>query len=119
MKKDVEPHQSSAGGPHPEDEEARPTRDRRPVTRPLPHERDQVLDPENPGPREVTGQAARDIARGLRDTDRGVPSDVPGPGVDPEHSPGADVPREGGDRDNHNRYPRSRVRAPALRRRKR
>ncbi len=48
---------------------------------------------ETRGPREVIEQAARDIRRGLRDTDRhGIPSDVPGPGPDPEHSPGAELP---------------------------
>lgn len=48
---------------------------------------------ETTGPREVIEQAARDISRGLRDTDlHGIPSNVPGPGPDPEHSPGADVP---------------------------
>ena len=44
------------------------------------------------GPREKIEQAARDISRGLRDTDlHGTPSNVPGPGADPEQSPGADV----------------------------
>lgn len=93
---------SPAGRPQPQDEEARPTRDRRSRARRLPHERDEAPDPagsEVPapaGPRDLTGQAARDIARGLRDTDRhGTPSDVPGPGPEPERSPGADVPPEG------------------------
>lgn len=48
------------------------------------------------GPRQVIEQAARDISRGLRDTDlHGTPSNVPGPGPQPEHSPGAEVPPEG------------------------
>lgn len=59
--------------------------------------RDETLPPsdsqETTGPREVIEQAARDIKRGLRDTDlHGIPSNVPGPGPDPEHSPGAEVP---------------------------
>ena len=50
------------------------------------------------GPRELIEQAARDISRGLRDTDQhGIPSNVPGPGIDPEHTPGAEVPPEGVD----------------------
>ncbi|HJV24409.1 MAG TPA: hypothetical protein VJ673_01935 [Aromatoleum sp.] len=53
-------------------------------------------DKEDLGPRQVIEQAARDIHRGLRDTDRhGTPSDVPGPGVPPQQSPGAAVPEEG------------------------
>lgn len=48
------------------------------------------------GPRQVIEQAARDISRGLRDTDlHGIPSNVPGPGVLPERSPGAEVPASG------------------------
>lgn len=48
---------------------------------------------ETKGPREAIEQAARDISRGLRDTDlHGTPSNVPGPGPDPEQSPGAEVP---------------------------
>jgi hypothetical protein len=51
---------------------------------------------ESKGPRQVIEQAARDIGRGLRDTDlHGTPSNVPGPGPNPEHSPGAEVPPEG------------------------
>lgn len=68
----------------------------------LPHERDEAPDPEirdgseTTGSREVIEQAARDIKRGLRDTDQhGIPSDVPGPGLDPETTPGADVPENG------------------------
>lgn len=86
------------GRPHPEDEERSPTQDRRPVARPLPHERDQDAEQaEGAGsPRGLTEQAARDIARGLRDTERrGAPSDVPGPGPAPERSPGAAVPPGG------------------------
>jgi hypothetical protein len=50
------------------------------------------------GPRQVIEQAASDIAHGLRDTERrGIPSDVPGPGPAPEHSPGASVPKDGVD----------------------
>ena len=53
---------------------------------------------ETKGPRRVIEQAARDISRGLRDTDQhGTPSDVPGPGPAPEQSPGADVSEEGPD----------------------
>lgn len=65
----------------------------------LPFERDETadpgnrVDPETPGLRDVIQQAARDIKQGLRDTDQhGIPSDVPGPGLDPEETPGADVP---------------------------
>lgn len=51
---------------------------------------------ESRGPRQVIEQAARDISRGLRDTDlHGTPSNVPGPGANPEQSPGAEVPPEG------------------------
>lgn len=50
------------------------------------------------GPREIITQAARDISRGLRDTDlHGTPSNVPGPGAQPENSPGAEVPPDGVD----------------------
>lgn len=53
---------------------------------------------ESKGPRQVIEQAARDISRGLRDTDlHGTPSNVPGPGPVPEHSPGAAVPPDGVD----------------------
>jgi len=48
------------------------------------------------GPRQLIAQATRDISRGLRDTDlHGTPSNVPGPGPAPEHSPGAEVPPNG------------------------
>lgn len=51
---------------------------------------------ETRGPREIIEQAARDISRGLRDTDlHGTPTNVPGPGPQPENSPGAEVPPEG------------------------
>lgn len=51
---------------------------------------------ESRGPRQVIEQAARDISRGLRDTDlHGTPSNVPGPGPSPEQSPGAEVPPDG------------------------
>lgn len=53
---------------------------------------------ETKGPRQVIEQAARDISRGLRDTDlHGIPSNVPGPGSQPEQSPGAEVPADGVD----------------------
>lgn len=53
---------------------------------------------ETRGPRAVIEQAARDISRGLRDTDlHGTPTNVPGPGSQPENSPGAEVPPEGVD----------------------
>lgn len=61
----------------------------------LPHERDQTADPhgEDTGSRELIEQAGRDIKRGLRDTERrGTLNDVPGTGVDPQSTPGADVP---------------------------
>lgn len=77
---------------------------------PLPHERDEAVDASDTaggrdlGPRQVIEQAARDIGRGLRDTDRhGVPSDVPGPGPAPSESPGAEVPPEGVSRKNYSR----------------
>jgi len=51
---------------------------------------------ETKGPRQVIEQAGRDISRGLRDTDlHGTPSNVPGPGPQPEQSPGAEVPPDG------------------------
>jgi hypothetical protein len=49
----------------------------------LPHERDEYPNPKNvkrrgSGPRDLIRQAARDVDRGLRDTEaRGIPSDVP------------------------------------------
>lgn len=67
----------------------------------MPHERDEMLEtPDSPGPggypgnvsRPLIAQAESDVRCGLRDTDRrGIPSDVPGPGADPEHSPGAKI----------------------------
>ena len=49
----------------------------------LPHERDETAHPETPGldgPRDRIHQAARDVARGLVDTEaRGTPSNVPSP----------------------------------------
>lgn len=75
----------------------------------LPHERDETPDDRGNqgapgGPRQVIDQAARDIHRGLVDTEgRGVPSDVPGPGRDPEHTEGAVVPPEGVSRKQHRR----------------
>lgn len=72
----------------------------------LPHERDEARDPFDdvgavpaPGPRQVIEQAASDVSHGLIDTEgRGTPSNVPAPGPDPEHSPGAEVPAGGIDR---------------------
>lgn len=84
--------------PDPQRGKAAPEEDPSLPAPPLPHERDQTPDPDAGGgaDREITEQAARDIARGLRDTDRkGIPSDVPGPGAHPERTPGADVPPEG------------------------
>jgi len=75
----------------------------------LPHERDEVpddtaCDDAPGGPREVIDQAARDIRRGLVDTEAlGVPSNVPGPGRPPERSEGAVAPPEGLDRQKHRR----------------
>ena len=49
------------------------------------------------GPREVIEQAARDVKRGLVDTERrGIPTDVPGPRD--RSTQGADVPVGGGNR---------------------
>lgn len=54
-----------------------------------------AVDEATRGPRQVIEQAARDISRGLRDTDlHGTPSNVPGPGPAPEDSPGAELPPE-------------------------
>lgn len=64
----------------------------------LPFERDESPDPPEvaDAPRQVIEQAARDIKRGLRDTERrGLPSDVPGPGTKPEDTQGAAVPENG------------------------
>jgi len=76
----------------------------------LPHERDEATAGQRSGqdapggPRAVIDQAARDIRRGLVDTERrGAPSDVPGPGRDPEHTDGTVVPAEGVDRERHRR----------------
>lgn len=51
----------------------------------LPFERDESPDDAaGTGPRAIIEQAARDVGRGLVDTDRrGTPSDVPGPPVEP------------------------------------
>lgn len=70
----------------------------------LPHERDEAPDPLDSsettpvgGPRQVIEQAASDVSRGLVDTDlHGIPSNVPASGPEPEQSPGAEVPQEGG-----------------------
>ncbi len=75
---------------------------------PLPYERDEAPaappKPDEKRPRQVIEQAASDIEHGLVDTDRrGLPSDVPGPGAAPEHSPGAEVPEEGVDVAGHSR----------------
>lgn len=72
----------------------------------LPHEHDEAPEAETkhnasstPPPRQVIEQAASDITRGLRDSERrGTPSDVPAPGPAPEHSPGGEVPQDGIDR---------------------
>lgn len=72
----------------------------------LPHERDESKKDgadkrtsSTPLPRQVVEQAASDIARGLRDTERrGVPSDVPAHGPSPEQTPGGEVPQAGIDR---------------------
>lgn len=68
----------------------------------LPHERDESAGKasSSPVPRQVVEQAASDITRGLRDSERrGTPSDVPAPGPAPEHSPGGEAPPEGVDRE--------------------
>lgn len=63
-------------------------------------------DPDTIGPREIIKQAARDIRRGLLDTDlHGVPSNVPGPHRDPERSEGAVVPPDGVDRTTYGKRP--------------
>jgi len=72
----------------------------------LPHEHDEapkagrdVDVSSSPLPRQVIEQAASDITRGLRDTERrGTPSNVPAPGPGPEDSPGGEVPAGGIDR---------------------
>ena len=75
----------------------------------LPHERDEVPGAEDVadapgGPRAIVDQAARDIRRGLIDTEaRGVPTDVPGPARAPERSDGAALPPEGVRRSSHRR----------------
>lgn len=92
------PDTSTDDTPHGNPAERRPGQDKLP----LPHERDQTPETIPPrtekGPRQVIDQAASDIRRGLRDSERrGVPSDVPGPGAAPQDSPGAEVPPEGVD----------------------
>ena len=72
----------------------------------MPHERDEspkagrdVDNSSTPLARQVIEQAASDITRGLRDSERrGIPSDVPANGPAPENSPGGDVPAAGIDR---------------------
>jgi hypothetical protein len=86
---DLDPAQPSNHGdmrlPHEHDEAAKSGRDVDVSTSPL--------------PRQVVEQAASDITRGLRDSERrGTPSDVPAPGPDPEESPGGEVPKTGIDR---------------------
>jgi len=71
--------------PHEHDESPKAGRDRDKSSTPL--------------PRQVVEQAASDITRGLRDSERrGIPSDVPANGPAPEQSPGGDVPAAGIDR---------------------
>lgn len=86
---DIDPAQPSNQGdlrlPHEHDESAKAGRD--------------VDLSSSPLPRQVVEQAASDITRGLRDTERrGTPSDVPAPGPAPEKSPGGEVPAAGIDR---------------------
>lgn len=72
----------------------------------LPHEHDESPKPgrdvdisSSPLPRQVVEQAASDITRGLRDSERrGIPSDVPAPGPSPEESQGGEIPAAGIDR---------------------
>ena len=68
-----------------------------------PHERDEAPDPLDDsettpigGPRQIIEQAASDVSRGLVDTGRGIPDNVPSPGPAPEDSPGAEMPQEEG-----------------------
>lgn len=86
---DVDPAQPSNQGdlrlPHEHDESPKVGRDTDVSSTPL--------------PRQVVEQAASDITRGLRDSERrGIPSDVPAPGPAPENSPGGDAPAAGIDR---------------------
>lgn len=93
--------------PVPDNEDTNVARPPVPDELPLPFERDEAPErrpkPGEKAPQPLIEQAARDIERGLRDTSRGVPSDVPGPGPTPDSSPGAAVPEEGIDqrRDPH------------------
>jgi len=65
------------------------------------------------GPRQVIEQAASDIGHGLLDTERrGIPSDVPGPGSDPQTSPGAEAPAEGVDRKNYAKWQKINTQKP-------
>jgi len=86
---DVDPAQPSNQGdlrlPHEHDESPKSGRDSDTSSTPV--------------PRQVIEQAASDITRGLRDSERrGIPSDVPAPGPGPEQSPGGEVPPAGIDR---------------------
>jgi hypothetical protein len=87
--KDIDSGQPSNQGdlrlPHEHDEGPKAGRDRDISSSPL--------------PRQVVEQAASDITRGLRDTERrGTPTDIPAPGPDPENTPGGEVPASGVDR---------------------
>src|SRR5690606_31869036 len=86
---DLDPSQPSNHGdlrlPHEHDESPKAGRDRDLSSTPL--------------PRQVIEQAASDITRGLRDSERrGTPSDVPAPGPGPEDTQGGEVPAAGIDR---------------------
>ena len=86
---DIDPGQPSNQGdlrlPHEHDESPKAGRDADTSSSPL--------------PRQVIEQAASDITRGLRDTERrGIPTDIPAPGPSPENSPGGEVPAAGIDR---------------------
>lgn len=64
----------------------------------LQFERDESREPPDADDARLQGieQAARDIKRGLLNTDRrGLPSDLPGPGAKPEDTHGAAVPQSG------------------------
>jgi len=121
MNDNVKYHAPHADLPQPEGRETRPTSGLWPVTPARSHEDDQALAASSgkPGPCQAGEEATRGVVRNLRDTDS---RDEPGtsrPESCLEHPPGMEVPQDGGRRAIYPKYPRSKVRAPALRRRKR
>lgn len=121
MNDNVKCHAPHGDLPQPEDRETRPASELWPASPALSHQRDQALAARSgePVPSQAGEAAARGVVRNLRDTDSRDAPDTSGPESRLEHPPGMEVPQDAGRRANYPKYPRSKVRAPALRRRKR